>query len=144
MIRVKSDPANKRAFISIEKAGNNHRRAIRNASFDIGRKNTLDIRKNIKMGRKSGRIYRIGGRVHRASAAGEAPASQSGRLLRSAGYEVRGTRQVSFGYKRSAHYGEYLEDGTRKMKERPNVKRVHDANIQTFINYMVRSFNEDR
>ena len=144
MIRVKADPKNKQVLFGLDNISEGHKVAIRDASFDIGRRNQLDIRKNIRLGRKSGRIYRVSGRVHRASAAGEAPASLSGNLARSAKYTVRGYHQVEFGYSGSAHYGEFLELGTRKMKQRPNVRKVADDNAQTFINYMVRSFNENK
>lgn len=143
MIRVKADPKNKQVLFGLDNISKGHKRAIRTGAFDIGRRNQLDIRKNIKLGAKTGRAYRIGGKVHRASAAGEAPAQITGNLTRSATYNVRGHKQVEFGYGAAAHYGEYLEDGTRHMKERPNIKRVADDNAQTFINYMVRAYNAD-
>lgn len=144
MIRVKADPQNKRVYYQIDNLTKGHKKAIRNASFDIGRKNQSDIRKNILTGPKTGRLYRVSGRVHRASAEGESPANVTGRLAKSASYNVKGHRAVEFGYAASAHYGGYLEDGTVKMKRRPNVAKVADDNAQTFINYMVRAYRENK
>lgn len=148
MISVKADPLAHRVYIDIEKITKKHKKAIRNAMFDIGQKNKVDIRNNMKRSStKTGRIYTIRGRVHQSSAAGEAPANFSGKLARSVGYEVRGHRQVAFGY--GEEYGLFLEKGTQKdgsvhIKPRTNLRKVMDQNTQTFINYMVRSFNENK
>lgn len=69
-------------------------------------------------GEKTGRIYRRRGVEHQASAPGQAPASDTGRLVQSGrtSYdkaEVSGTAQWS------TDYAEYLEHGTEKMEPRP-------------------------
>lgn len=148
MIRVKADPLAHRVYFGIDNIKTTHKRAIRNAMFDIGLKNRSDIRNNMKRSSpKTGRIYTINGRVHQSSAPGEAPANFTGKLARSVGYTVRGYSEVTFGY--GEEYGLYLEKGTEKdgsvhIKPRTNLKKVMDDNAQTFINYMVRSFNANK
>jgi len=63
-------------------------------------------------GPRSGRVYRLGGRPHRASAPGEPPADRSGRLMRS--LVVVADRLAS-----TAPYARYLEHGTARMAPRP-------------------------
>jgi HK97 gp10 family phage protein len=69
-------------------------------------------------GPKTGRIYRRGGVSHQASAPGEAPASDSGRLVQSGRTEfdqndLSGTAQWS------TAYAEALEHGNENMEPRP-------------------------
>lgn len=141
MIRVKGDPKNQRVFIGLDRITRKHKKAIRDSSFDIGRKSRKDTRRNILTGRKTGVTYNVSGKVHQASAPGESPANMTRKLARSVDYDVRGHKQVEFGYKEL--YGEFLEEGTRYMDKRPNLRKVLDDNTQTFINYMVRSYREN-
>lgn len=73
---------------------------------------------SIQTGRKSGRLYRRGkNRWHRASAPGEAPATDTG-LLASSGYQKQVgplLREVGF----TADYAPYLEFGTGRIAPRP-------------------------
>lgn len=70
---------------------------------------------------RSGRIYRRGGVVHKASGPGEPPAPDTGRLKQSGKvvgptkYPTKILGQVSW----SAKYGSFLEFGTVKMAARP-------------------------
>lgn len=142
MIRVKADPINKKAYIGIDNITRNHKKAIRNASFDIGKKSQNESRKNILTGKKTGRTYKIGGFVHRASAPGESPANITGSLAKSVDYDVRGHQQTEFGYKKL--YGKFLEDGTVNMERRPNLQKVFDGNLQEYINLMVKHYENIR
>jgi HK97 gp10 family phage protein len=72
----------------------------------------------VQAGPKSGRIYRRRGITHRASAPGESPATDTGRLVQSGrttydAAELVGV--VSF----STDYAEKLELGTERMEPRP-------------------------
>jgi HK97 gp10 family phage protein len=60
----------------------------------------------------SGKIYDL----HRASAPGESPAPETGRLYRSAYADARGT-EVEMGS--TSDHAAFTEFGTRKMKPRP-------------------------
>ena len=132
--RAKIDTFNKKVFFGLDNLTRTHKKAIRHASFDIGREMQKDTRKRIKTGNKTGRVYKIGGRVHRSSAPGEAPANLSGKLERSVDYVVRSHKQIELGYK--ALHGKFLEDGTKNMEGRPNLVNVSSASVQKFINYM--------
>jgi HK97 gp10 family phage protein len=67
---------------------------------------------------KSGRAYRKrGGRIHIASAPGQAPAIDTGRLLRSIGVVFRSLLSAVIPV--DAPYASYLEKGTAKMAARP-------------------------
>lgn len=138
-ILVKGDPQNKHVYFGIDKLTKKHKKAIRNASFDIGREIRRDARSAINNIGKTGRIYRIGGRVHQASAPGQEPANITGRLRDSIDFDVRSYKQVEFGYREL--YGRFLEDGTRFIERRPNLRPVADNKTQRFINYMVRHYH---
>lgn len=77
----------------------------------------------------AGRVHPIGHRPsHQASAPGEPPASDTGRLLSSVGHRMRVEDVVReeigyFGVK----YGTYLEHGTRRMAPRPALRPALDA-----------------
>ena len=76
------------------------------------------IIKSMAREKKSGKFYRRGGKTHRASAPGEAPAVDSGELLRAIVFDVRGM-EVEIGAEAGAPYAELLEEGTSKMEARP-------------------------
>lgn len=76
----------------------------------------------ITTGEKTGRIYRRRGVEHQASAPGEAPASDSGRLVQSREVKVDvegGRATLSF----HTEYAWWLEIGTEKMEARPFADR---------------------
>lgn len=95
-------------------------RGIMNGLYEMGRENVNHTRNLIKDKRKTGRIYIVYGRPHRASDLGEAPANLSGKLVKSVDYKVRGCHEMEFGD--GVYYGKYLEKGTSKMGERPHLK----------------------
>ena len=98
------------------------KRGIRSGLFEIGIENKKHLRGLILDKNKNGRIYHIKGKLHQASAPGEAPANLSGKLQRSVDFNVRGSSEMAFGEKE--FYGKFLEDGTRKIKPRPHVGRT--------------------
>ena len=75
--------------------------------------------KSIQTGPKSGRVYQRYNptRTHKASAPGEAPASDTGNLVRN--IRVNQKSQNIITVESRAHYSKFLEDGTSKMQARP-------------------------
>jgi hypothetical protein len=61
---------------------------------------------------KTGRRYKRGKRWHIASSAGNAPAVDTGQLLRSIVMDVRPS-EIEVGSKSGAPYARYLEEGTQ-------------------------------
>lgn len=93
----------------------------------------------IQQGTKSGRIYVRGGIRHQASAPGEAPATDTGNLVRSIRVDhqpASGRASVVVG----AEYGAELEFGTRKMAPRPFL-RPAVANVRQKIPELVKSIS---
>ena len=79
-----------------------------------------EAKKRIQRGPKTGRIYRRGNTTHQASAPGESPASDKGRLASSINtQEVSGSRKLAFEVQTSLKYSTSLEFGTSKMAPRP-------------------------
>jgi len=72
---------------------------------------------SIQSGSKTGRVYIRNGRSHRASAPGEAPATDTGALVNS----IRALKRNRFLYRVNVGqlYGVYLEFGTSRMAPRP-------------------------
>jgi HK97 gp10 family phage protein len=72
----------------------------------------------ITSGPKTGRIYRRRGVSHQASAPGEAPASDTGRLVQSGRAEYDQPNLTGYATW-STRYAPYLEYGTENMEPRP-------------------------
>ena len=121
-IRIKALPSNKRVIVAMERAQHTHRQGVKDGFHIIGQLVGIRTKKLIINPPKTGRVYRIKGIPHQASAPGEAPANRTGRLARSYNYQVSGDVQLAVG--ESAPYAGYLEDGTRKMKKRPHLIRA--------------------
>lgn len=101
-----------------------------------------DVVKRVQRGPASGRIYTRRGIVHQASAPGQAPMSDTGRLANSIyfteGFGASRGLRVQVGS--NLVYAKYLEYGTRNMAERPfftpaanKVRRTFKARIEAAI-----------
>src|SRR4051794_3668243 len=80
-----------------------------------------EAKQSILEGGKSGRTYKRGNVIHRASAPGEAPASDTGRLVNSINTEVNKSALEAVVKAGSGlvKYAKYLEFGTFKIAARP-------------------------
>jgi HK97 gp10 family phage protein len=83
-----------------------------------------DAKRSIANGGKTGRVYKRRGVAHRASAAGEAPATDTGRLVNSIqSYVNKVQKNVLEGFvvagRGLAKYAAWLEFGTRNISPRP-------------------------
>lgn len=89
-------------------------RAINATALSVDR----DIKKKIQRGPKTGIVYNKvkPNRIHRASAPGQPPATDTGRLVSSIYYR-RGKLSATVGS--SLAYAYWLEFGTRRIKPRP-------------------------
>ena len=76
-----------------------------------------EIVKGYNKGPATGRVYQRGNISHRASAPGEAPMTDTGRLASSVVYENTGTLSAEVHTK--VNYGAWLEYGTRDIAPRP-------------------------
>ena len=100
-VRVIDSPENRSTLVVITRLPAKTERAISDALHEIGRENVEHMRGLIKAKNKTGLVYVIGGRRHVSSAPGEAPASFSGRLSRTAGYRESDGRSSPCDDKRS-------------------------------------------
>ena len=125
MISIKVHKRSRKVLLNVPNLVNKYPARIEQALKDIGDEVVKETRVLIKSKNKTGRIYRFRGRLHQASAPGEAPANRTGRLLKSSNYAVRNQQQLSIG--ESAPYAVFLEDGTRKIKPRPHlIRAIHN------------------
>jgi hypothetical protein len=76
-----------------------------------------DIKRSIQRGPKTGRTYNRRGITHRASAGGEAPATDTGSLVSSITF--RKVSPLTSEVESRLAYAAYLEFGTQKMAARP-------------------------
>lgn len=102
------------------------RQGVANAIFKTTEAVRNEAVRSILQGQKSGRIYRRRGIEHKASAPGEAPASDTGRLANSidTSYEDRGLTGIVHV---RAEYAPFLEFGTIKMEPRPFMRPALDS-----------------
>lgn len=75
-------------------------------------------KRSILTGAKTGKTYKRGTVSHRASAPGQPPASDTGRLVSSFLTEP-GSEPLSYDVRANAMYAGFLENGTSKMAPRP-------------------------
>ena len=123
---IKITRESNRILIDLQKHDRHLRSGIRKALHEIGQEVVKEDQRLITEGPKTGRIYRIKGRDHQASAPGEAPANLSGKLRESADYKVHSEHKMEVG--EYAGYAGYLETGTSKMEPRPHLIKAVDNN----------------
>lgn len=99
-----------------------HMRKIKNAFNNHGKKVTVELKRVVSTGSRSGRVYSFRGKKYTASAPGEPPAKRSGNLARKFKYKVN-LNEMKLGSeafsKKGAPYPFFLEGGTKKMAPRP-------------------------
>jgi HK97 gp10 family phage protein len=117
------------------------RRSIRKALRGGAQLVRREARKILSKRSGSGRIYRVWGDViHRASAAGEAPAKLTGLLQRSIQYRTRGSGGFAMAVGPSyavGFYGRFLAFGTKTMAPRAFMVpalEIHRAAITAMLN----------
>lgn len=101
----------------LEKAGISAKDAIEETAFDLATETQSHAIRGIQQGPKSGRTYSRGTVTHQASAAGQYPATDTGRLVASVRYIMQGP--VDYVVGTNVEYGPMLEFGTSKMGARP-------------------------
>lgn len=151
MIKFKPSHGNKEVFVKIKKADRAIHRSVRHGLFDLGRDLRQTANTNILKKPKGGRVYIIRTpsgrrRRHVASAPGESHANLSGRLRRSLGWKVRGSRELEFGYgvdKQTTEYAPFVENGTRRMGARPTLKIAVDDTTRNAENYFNKRFKDE-
>jgi HK97 gp10 family phage protein len=89
-------------------------------------------KESIAHGSKSGVLYVRHGIAHKASAPGEAPATDIGTLISSIQHWVSDDG-LSIAVGTQLEYGTYLEFGTRDMAERPFIHPALDINKQAIL-----------
>ena len=108
------------------KAERNVSRAIEATALGINR----DVKDMIQRGDKTGRVYQRGNITHRASAPGEAPATDTGTLVSSIYYEPQSGLLSMIGSRLA--YAYYLEFGTMRIAPRPSWMPAVEANRDKF------------
>lgn len=95
---------------------------------------------------KTGRIYRRRGVEHQASAPGEPPASDTGRLIQS-GHVEHNAEELSGTATWSTNYAASLEFGTARMEPRPYARPAlmskRDEIVATVLTEVKRELEEE-
>lgn len=116
---------------------------VHKSLYEVGREHVQHAR-DLMMERKSGRIYKIGGFEHQASAPGEPAANLSGELSRHIDYNVESVNRLRIGHKRQKGikpYGLYIEEGSEHMAARSVLKRTVIDKQKDARNSIVRYVN---
>ena len=104
----------------------NINQAITRGLRKSGKEVNDNIKSKLSSGSRSGRVYIVRGRAHKASAPGEYPAKMTGKLVSSQQYKVS-NKQLVFG--NSASHSAYLENGTAKMSPRTFLKPLVEEKV---------------
>ena len=123
---------------ALKQASTKIKNDVANAVFDFGTDLHQDIVLSVQRGPATGTLYQKTNprRVHRASAPGQAPMSDTGRLASSIYFQERSKFYVAIGTK--IKYANWLEYGTRKMLPRPFFKPAFDRGKAEFRRTMER------
>lgn len=127
-----------KAFARLGKAGSDEgHKAVETTAQKV----RTDAITSIQRGVKSGRVYERGSgqnlsSTHKASAPGEAPATDTGTLVSSIKSDVRGLNGKVFS---KLKYAFWLEHGTLKMEPRPFLNPALQANKQYFVDQLTRA-----
>ena len=119
MISIKIDRKSRQVIATVPKLTEKYKQNIESALYEIGTEVVKETRRLIRRRNKTGRLYNINGRLHRASAPEEAPANLTGKLLKSSNYTVHNQQEMSIG--EEVLWALFLELGTRKMAPRPHL-----------------------
>lgn len=92
----------------------------------------------IQQGQKSGLYYMRGGKTHKASAAGEYPATDTGQLVRNITVEREGFSNYTVGSRKGAPHGFWLEFGTSRMDARPWLTPSHEIGKRELLKSAMR------
>ena len=145
-MRVKSNRKNAKSIQKIGQIDEDTRRGIRRSFYLLGKDLIRTAKQSIIKGPKSGKLYRITGRKnrHRASSPGEAPANLTGNLQKSVDFVVHGSDQMIFGAGNTdINYAGYLEEGTKRMAERPYLKKSLEENERNAEKYFERGIKAE-
>ena len=141
MIHLIGHIDNKQVFKRLLRLDIMTKRKRRLALFEIGRENILYI-KELMAEKKTGRIYKINGVEHQASAPGEAPAILTGELQRSLFYNVSGSNYLEYGA--DTEYAGRLEHGDDAIDARPYLIRAaidkNRESYNTLVKYGLEAF----
>jgi hypothetical protein len=99
-------------------------RVITEVALKIDREAKLLIARGPKTGRQYGK--------HQASAPGEAPATNTGRLIQSILWQL-GHQGISAEVGSPLDYASYLETGTKRMAARPWLRPAYDKHIDAIV-----------
>ena len=102
---------------ALAELGEDISQAVTDAVNATGLELRSDIQKRIRNGPATGRVYRRRNVTHQASAPGEAPASDTGRLRNSVTFKRINDLTITVGSRLA--YASYLEFGTRNIARRP-------------------------
>lgn len=111
-----------KGFLVIEKALYNVKEGVRRGLLSVAPMIVRDVVRRIKSPPKTGRLYRIGGTLHQASAPGESPADLTGELAEKVGSDVPSFDKMIIGD--GADHGKWMEEGTDdgRIEPRPHLK----------------------
>lgn len=127
------------AFLVMKRAVRNTREGIRRGFMEVAPSLQADVIRGIINPPKTGRLYNVGGSLHRASAPGEFPANLSGKLARSVRTRMLGTDQLELSsnteYAAALEYGK--KDGT--LKPRPHIRPVGISRVRDVQQSILRN-----
>jgi len=95
------------------------KKALTHGLHNVGDLFVAEFKKQVMAKRKHGRVYKLQGRIHRASAKYETPANRTDHYRDMIGFYVS-SGNLTFG--NNARYAGFLEDGTRNMYPRYGLK----------------------
>lgn len=144
---------NKDVFARIEGTEKLTKRGLRQGMFRSGQTLRASASQEILKGKKTGIIYvrRIKGgrrRRHQSSAPGETHANLTGTLRRSLSFQLRGSKEIEFGYgvsagKSAPDYARTIEFGSSKIRARPSLKNALNKEqgnlVQHFLDEIIKA-----
>lgn len=145
MISVEIEGLNE-VLMAFERYGDVGVKEAAKAARATGEKVRSDAIKSIQRGPKTGELYSRGGgqnlsETHRASAAGEPPATDTGALVSNSTIKQDGV-EVTIAF--NQEYASWLEDGTVNMEPRPFIAPAIEKNRGFMLSKLKQGFEKAR
>lgn len=137
--RIVSFASNVENYLYLDVLSDKMTIGARRGLIETGKLIEKTTKENIKNPPKTGKKYK--NLRLRSSRAGEYPANQTGKLRRSIGYQVQGTKRLFVGAR--ANYASFLAFGTSKMEKRAFIGNVIKDNIEKSYDIISNSINKE-
>lgn len=138
------DLSSNKRLRALQLVGRTARKGAEKGWYFVGKEATKIAQVEIRdRSKKTGRFYRFKNRLIRASAPGEYPATRTGDLARSLGWDVKSYEELLTTSRLNAEYPKTLELGSSRIAKRSYLASTARENIIPFKNILSNEIEKE-